>query len=78
MSLSLPTSRLSAASPYIGKKLMETGLREQGVMVIGIRRPNGERLMPPPSDAVLQSGDCLFAFGSARAINAVLGVDRRL
>jgi voltage-gated potassium channel len=55
---------------------METGLRERGVMVIGIRRPNGERLMPPPADAVLLSGDCLFAFGSAQSINAVLGVDR--
>ena len=74
--LELADFQISPVSPYVGKKLMETGLREQGVMVIGIRRPNGERLMPPPADAVLLSGDCLFAFGSARSINAVLGVDR--
>ena len=74
--LELADFQISSASPYVGKKLMETGLREQGVMVIGIRRPNGERLMPPPADAVLLSGDCLFAFGSARSINAVLGIDR--
>jgi voltage-gated potassium channel len=74
--LELADFQISAQSPYVGKKRLETGLREQGVMVIGIRRPNGERLMPPPADAVLQSGDCLFAFGSARSINAVLGVDR--
>lgn len=74
--LELADFQISPASPYRGKKLLETDLRDQGVMVIGIRRPNGERLMPPPADAVLQSGDCLFAFGSARSINAVLGVDR--
>ncbi len=74
--LELADFQISATSPYLGKKLLETGLREQGVMVIGIRRTNGDRLMPPPADAVLQSGDCLFAFGSARSINAVLGVDR--
>lgn len=74
--LELADFQISPQSPYVGKKLMEAGLREQGVMVIGIRRPNGERLMPPPADAVLHAGDCLFAFGSARSINAVLGIER--
>ncbi len=74
--LELADFQISTDSPYIGKKLLETDLREQGVMVIGIRRPNGDRLMPPPADAVLTVGDSLFAFGSARSINAVLGVER--
>jgi Trk K+ transport system NAD-binding subunit len=74
--LELADFQIASQSPYVGKKLMETGLREQGVMVIGIRRPNGERLMPPPADAILCAGDCLFAFGSARSINAVLGIER--
>jgi Trk K+ transport system NAD-binding subunit len=74
--LELADFQISEASPFVGKKLSETGLREQGVMVVGIRRPDGERLMPPPADALLKAGDCLFAFGSARAINSVLGVGR--
>lgn len=53
----------------VGKRLMDTTLTEQGVMVIGIRRQSGERLMPPPSTAVIMAGDSLFAFGSAQAIN---------
>lgn len=60
-------------SPYVGKKLMETDLREKGVMVIGIRRANGERLMPPPGSAELHVGDSLFAFGSTNAVNSMIG-----
>jgi voltage-gated potassium channel len=60
-------------SPYVGKPLSETDLRTRGVMVIGIRRANGERLMPPPGHAVLQAGDSLFAFGTAEAVNGILG-----
>ncbi len=59
-------------SPYVGKQLMDTDLRAKGVMVIGIHRANGERLMPPPGTAVLQAGDSLFAFGSTEAVNEVV------
>ncbi len=60
-------------SPFIGKKLMETNLRELGVMVIGIRRATGERLMPPPGTAVINAGDCLFVFGPAETVNKMVG-----
>jgi voltage-gated potassium channel len=58
--------------PYVGKKLMETDLRDRGIMVIGIRRANGERLMPPPGTAVIEAGDSLFAFGSTQAVNEMI------
>jgi len=61
------------SSSLVGKKLMETDLRDRGVMVIGIRRASGERLMPPPGSAVIHAGDSLFAFGSASAVNAMIG-----
>lgn len=70
--LELADVQIPAASPYVGKQLRETDLRERGVMVIGIRRENGERLMPPPGTAVLQAGDSLFAFGSAKAVNDMI------
>jgi voltage-gated potassium channel len=71
--LELADVQISSNSPYVGKKLMETDLRELGVMVVGIRRRNGERLMPPPGTAVIEAGDCLFAFGSTTAVNRMIG-----
>ncbi|MFM8289445.1 MAG: cation:proton antiporter regulatory subunit, partial [Planctomycetaceae bacterium] len=56
----------------VGKRLADTPLRELGVMVVGIRRQNGERLMPPPGTALIEPGDCLFAFGSSQAVNRMI------
>jgi len=71
--LELADIQIGPHSPYIGKPLSETDLRSRGVMVIGIRRANGERLMPPHANAVIQPGDCLFAFGSSEEVNRVIG-----
>ena len=65
--------QIGEASALVGKQLMETDLRDRGVMVIGIRRASGERLMPPPGTAVIHAGDSLFAFGSTTAVNAMIG-----
>lgn len=58
--------------PFLGRKLSETDLADKGVMIIGIRRADGEQLMPPPSSAVIQTGDNLFAFGSSSAVNEMI------
>jgi len=71
--LELADVQIAEHSPYVGRKLMETDLRDKGVMVIGIRRLSGERLMPPPGDARIEAGDSLFAFGSAESVNAMIG-----
>ena len=71
--LELADVQITAGSPYIGKALEQTDLREKGVMVIGIRRAGGERLMPPPGSAIIEQGDSLFAFGSAEAVNRLIG-----
>ncbi len=67
--LELADVQIAADHPLVGKRLMDTTLREKGVMVIGIRRQNGEKLMPPPGSAVIMAGDSLFAFGSAQAVS---------
>jgi voltage-gated potassium channel len=67
--LELADVQIADDHPLVGKRLMDTTLREQGVMVIGIRRQNGEKLMPPPGTAVIMAGDSLFAFGSTQAVN---------
>jgi voltage-gated potassium channel len=71
--LELANVLITEHSPYVGKQLMQTDLRDKGVMVIGIGRSNGERLMPPPGNAVLRPGDSLFAFGSSGAVNEMIG-----
>lgn len=70
--LELAEVMISPKSPYVGKTLMETDLRDRGIMVIGIRRVNGERLMPPPGSTMILAGDSLFAFGSSQSVNDML------
>lgn len=70
--LELADVQIHEGSPYVGRQLSDTDLRERGVMVIGIRRAGGERLMPPPGSAVLHVGDSLFAFGSTSAVNSMI------
>jgi len=70
--LELADVQISESSPCVGKRLMDTDLRERGVMIVGIRRANGERLMPPPGTSIIEAGDCLFAFGSSQAVNDMI------
>lgn len=72
--LELADIQVSAQSPYVGRRLMDTDLREKGVMIIGIRRANGERMMPPPGTAVIEAGDSMFAFGSTQAVNEMINL----
>ena len=50
-------------------------LKQRGIMVIGIRRENGEQLMPPPGDAMIQENDSLFVFGNSDAVNSLLATN---
>jgi voltage-gated potassium channel len=71
--LELANVQITEHSPYVGKQLLETDLRDKGVMVIGIRRANGEQMMPPPGNTVIRPGDSLFTFGSTSAVNEMIG-----
>ncbi len=70
--LELADIQIEAGSPYVGRQLMDTDLRDKGVMIIGIRRASGERLLPPSGSAVIHAGDSLFAFGSSDAVNSMI------
>ncbi len=70
--LELADVQITADSELCGKKLMDTGLSKRGLMIVGIRRGDGERIMPPPPDATIQAGDCLFTFGKGGAINDLI------
>lgn len=70
--LELADVQISGNSPFVGRKLSQTDLRDMGIIIVGIRRANGERLIPPPADAVIESGDCLFAFGATAAMSRMI------
>lgn len=67
--LELADVAIGQHSPFIGRKLMETDLQARGVMIIGIHRVSGERLMPPRGSTTIEAGDNLIVFGSSQAVN---------
>lgn len=73
--LELVDLQITGDSPYSGIRLSETDLRSRGIMVIGIRRENGEQLMPAPGDAMIRENDSLFVFGNSDAVNSLLATD---
>ena len=72
--LELIDFQVTESCPYIGKKLSETDMRDLGVIILGIRRENGERLIPPPGSAVLMEGDSLFVFGHAASVGQIFNL----
>lgn len=71
--LELADVQVGANCPYVGERLMDIDMTEVGVVIVGLRRANGVRLLPPPPTAVIEPGDCLFAFGRAGALHKMLG-----
>lgn len=58
-----PTSRL------VSRKLSETNIRsELDIVIVSIRRADGEILFNPSGDAVIGSGDILIAIGHAESL----------
>lgn len=72
--LELIEFEVADSSAYCGKKLSETSLGDRGVMILGIIRKSGERLLPPPSSTVISSGDKMFAFGRASVVYELIGL----
>jgi len=71
--LELVDVMIAPENRYVGKKLAETDLRENGIMIIGIRRSEGATLIPPPGSATIEAGDCLFVFGDSNSVTKMLG-----
>lgn len=59
----LSSMTLEAASPFVGRTIRGSGLREQiDGLIVGLER-GGERLLNPDSGLVLQEGDLLWIVG---------------
>lgn len=71
-SFDLAELQVAAGAPYADVALAHSGLREQGVMVIAIRRRNGEISLPPGPNDEIRVGDFLTVVGKVEAIQALL------
>jgi len=60
---------VDAASPLVGQELRATPIRsELDVVIVSIRRHNGDVLFNPAGDAKIESGDILIAIGRAESL----------
>ena len=63
---------VSETAPYCDKTLAETDFSAQRLMVVAIRRANGELLLPPKSSAKVEAGDILMLLGQQAAVEALI------
>jgi len=60
---------IEPASTLVGRKLSESNIRsELDIVVVSIRRSDGEVIFNPSAEARIQSGDMLIAIGKAEAL----------
>jgi len=65
-------------SPLVGIELRETPVRtELGIVVVSIRRRNGDTLFNPAGDAILEAGDILIAIGQVESLVKLSELTRR-
>jgi voltage-gated potassium channel len=74
-SMELAEVEVEQGAPYADGTLAKSGFRERGVMVVGIRRPSGELLIPPSPHDVIHAGDCLIVLGKVESIQDLLHVE---
>jgi voltage-gated potassium channel len=64
MELNLEQVHLHDRSPLVGRSLLDAGLRQNyGVVVVGIRRRDGQMDFNPPPEASMRAGDDLVVLG---------------
>jgi voltage-gated potassium channel len=69
LDLSFEEMQVAPGSVYAGQKLRFTNiLSELNVIIVAIRRRNGEMTFNPSGDAILDAGDILITIGRAEAL----------
>jgi len=60
---------IEAESPLVGRVLRETPIRaELDIVIISIRRRNGEMVFNPAAQTIIEAGDILIAIGQVEAL----------
>jgi voltage-gated potassium channel len=79
LDLSFEEVEVAPNSPYAGHRLRYTNiLSELNVIVVAIRRRNGQMTFNPSGDALLDAGDILIAIGRAESIAGMKTLARRV
>jgi len=69
LELAFEQLEVASSSVLAGKKLSETNIRsELDIVVVSIRRSNGEILFNPSGEAIIAGGDLLIAIGHAESL----------
>lgn len=69
LGLAFEQLEVDPSSILTGRKLAETNIRsELQIVIVGIRRSNGELLFNPSGESVIQGGDMLIAIGEPEAL----------
>ena len=64
-------------SSFVGRRLSETNIRSKlNIVIVSIRRANGEIVFNPNAEAVIQAGDMLIAIGSAESLAQLTALAR--
>jgi len=75
MDISIEQVRVSAGSEVAAKTIREMQLRRNmGVIVMAIRRHDGNMLFNPPADTSVQAGDYLIVMGKQEDLTALEGL----
>lgn len=70
--LDLAEINVEAGSEYEGKTLAATDLRQHGIMIVGIRRADGQLVLPPEGTDKILAGDNLIALGRSEDIAKIV------
>jgi len=69
MDLNLEQVHLDERSPLVGRSLLDAGLRQKyGVVVVGIRRRDGQMDFNPAPEAAMRAGDDLVVLGRSESL----------
>ena len=68
---------VDSTSPLAGRKLRDTTIRsEMNIVIVSIRRSNGQIVFNPRGDTTIEGGDMLIAIGEAEALMKLNGLTR--
>lgn len=77
LELAFEQLEVDAQSTLAGQKLRETNIRsELDIVVVSIRRSDGEILFNPSGEAMIESGDLLIAIGHAESLMKLAALAR--
>jgi voltage-gated potassium channel len=69
LELAFEQLEVASSSRLVGQKLSQTNIRsELDIVIVSIRRSDGQILFNPSGDAVVESGDVLIAIGHAESL----------